>query len=232
MKLDLDEQQTDIQIELLPLVDVVFCILTFFILAAVGSRQQAISLDLPNASTAAALPPAALTTGRDRLYISVDPIGRIYLDQDPILEQNLVGLVRDFYSSNAQGIVVLYAAKDSRYDDVVRVLDVLRSVGGNRVALATLPAGTQSPAAGQDSLPGELSPEIQDLINGGSGTGLPGTGLPGSGLPGGSGLPSTIDPLNPSTTTPIPSSIPGSSPIPTPGSNPTSLPSLPPATEE
>ena len=209
MKLDIDNQQNDgVVIELLPLVDVVFCILTFFILAAVGSRQQAISLDLPNANTGAALPPAALTTGRDRLYISVDPIGRIYLDQDPILEQNLLGLVSDFYTNNSEGIVVLYAAKDSRYDDVVRVLDVLRSVGGNRVALATLPAGAQSQSERQtEILPGELPADIQDLINGSD------SSLPGSSLP------DTSNPLNPSTTTPIPttpdSSLTPSSPLPT-----------------
>lgn len=200
MKLDLDEQQSGVVIELLPLVDVVFCILTFFILAAVGSRQQAINLDLPNASTGSALPPAALTTGRDRLYISVDPIGRIYLDQDPILEQNLLGLVNDFYTGNSNGIVVLYAAKDSRYDDVVRVLDILRSVGGNRVALATLPAGTQSPTP-QDTLPGELPADIQDLING-TDSGLPGGNLPGLG-----------DPLDPSTTTPLPTLPDSSDPL-------------------
>ena len=202
MKLDIDEQQSDIQIELLPLVDVVFCILTFFILAAVGSRQQAISLDLPNANTASALPPAALTTGRDRMYISVDPIGRIYLDQDPILEQNLLGLVRDFYNGNPSGIVVLYAARDSRYDDVVRVLDLLRSVGGNRVALATLPPGSESPAgSAQDNFPDGISPELRDLLNGGSDPTAP-----------------VIDPLNPSTTTPLP----------TPGtSSPSGLPPLP-----
>lgn len=213
MKLDIDERQSDgIVIELLPLVDVVFCILTFFILAAVGSRQQAISLDLPNASTGAALPPAALTTGRDRLYVSVDPIGRIYLDQDPILEQNLLGLVDDFYKGNAQGIVVLYAAKDARYDDVVRVLDVLRKVGGNRVALATLPTGSQPAGTATDSTnPGDIPAEIQDLIN-------------GSGSP----LPGSISPLNPSTTTPIPTT-PGSSLTPgtTLPTSPSSLPSLP-----
>ena len=209
MKLDIDNQQSDgVVIELLPLVDVVFCILTFFILAAVGSRQQAISLDLPNANTGAALPPAALTTGRDRLYISVDPIGRIYLDQDPILEQNLLGLVSDFYTNNAEGIVVLYAAKDSRYDDVVRVLDVLRSVGGNRVALATLPAGTQSQSERQSEiLPGELPADIQDLINGSD------PSLPGSSLP------DTSNPLNTSTTPPLPttpdSSLTPGSPLPT-----------------
>ena len=207
MKLDLDEQQSGVVIELLPLVDVVVCILTFFILAAVGSRQQAINLDLPNASTGSALPPAALTTGRDRLYISVDPIGRIYLDQDPILEQNLLGLVNDFYTGNPNGIVVLYAAKDSRYDDVVRVLDILRSVGGNRVALATLPAGTESQTS-LDSLPGELPADIQDLING-SGSSLPGGELPG-----------LIDPLNPSTTTPLPTT-------PDSSSTPSPLPTLP-----
>ncbi|MEO0867665.1 MAG: biopolymer transporter ExbD [Cyanobacteria bacterium J06642_11] len=218
MKLDIDEQQSDgIVIELLPLVDVVFCILTFFILAAVGSRQQAISLDLPNANTGAALPPAALTTGRDRLYVSVDPIGRIYLDQDPILEQNLLGLVDDFYTGNPQGIVVLYAAKDARYDDVVRVLDILRTVGGNRVALATLPTGSSR----NNTSPSELPADIQDLING-SGTGLP----------------SGTTPLNPSTTTPIPttpgsslpgSSLPGSSVSPgvTTPTSPSGLPAIP-----
>ncbi|MEM6254608.1 MAG: biopolymer transporter ExbD [Cyanobacteria bacterium P01_D01_bin.156] len=212
MKLDIDDQQNGIDIELLPLVDVVFCILTFFILAAVGSRQQAISLDLPNADTGAALPPAALTDGRDRLYISVDPIGRIYLDQDPILEQNLLGLVDDFYTGNPNGIVVLYAAKDSRYDDVVRVLDILRIVGGNRVALATLPAGTQSAGSSQDdTLPGEIPANIQDLINGTD-----------------NGLPSDISPLNPSTTTPIPTT-PDSllSPLPTTPISPSPLQTLP-----
>ena len=197
MKLDIDEQQNGIVIELLPLVDVVFCILTFFILAAVGSRQQAISLDLPNANTGAALPPAALTDGRDRLYISVDPIGRIYLDQDPILEQNLLGLVSNFYTGNPEGIVVLYAAKDSRYDDVVRVLDILRSVGGNRVALATLPAGIQSPDASQNTLPGEIPADIQDLID-------------GSGLPGLPDLPGSTDPLTPSPGTSPSPAVPGS----------------------
>jgi biopolymer transport protein ExbD len=35
--------------------------------------------------------------------------------------------------------MVLYASKMASYNDVVQVLDLLRDVGGNRVALATLP---------------------------------------------------------------------------------------------
>ena len=44
--------EQEVRIEIVPLIDVIFCILTFFILGAVGlSRQQAIGLDLPKAQT-------------------------------------------------------------------------------------------------------------------------------------------------------------------------------------
>jgi biopolymer transport protein ExbD len=61
MKIDyLDDPNQNVHIEILPLIDVIFCILTFFILAAVGlTRQQAIDLDLPAANTGAPLPAQA-----------------------------------------------------------------------------------------------------------------------------------------------------------------------------
>ncbi|MEM6592606.1 MAG: biopolymer transporter ExbD, partial [Cyanobacteria bacterium P01_C01_bin.73] len=61
MKLDIDTGSSDLRIEILPLIDVIFCILIFFVLAAVGlTRQQAINLDLPAASTGAPLPEQGL----------------------------------------------------------------------------------------------------------------------------------------------------------------------------
>jgi len=57
------------------LIDVIFCILTFFILGAVGlSRQQAISLDLPKAST-------ATTPMREMLVVSLDDFGQLYVEK-------------------------------------------------------------------------------------------------------------------------------------------------------
>ncbi|MFN6032855.1 MAG: ExbD/TolR family protein, partial [Dolichospermum sp.] len=52
MKVKLDTPAEDVQIQIIPLIDVVFCILTFFLLAALQfTRQQAINVDLPKAST-------------------------------------------------------------------------------------------------------------------------------------------------------------------------------------
>mgnify|MGYP006272234141 FL=1 len=142
MKVDLlDTPSEDIRLELVPLIDVIFCILTFFILAAVGlTRQQAIDLDLPSAQTGQPIPGQVGQGGiSDRLYVSIDSLGQTYLDQQPVTLDLLYDVLLQFNQVSPNGLIVLYASRDARYEDVITVLDVLRSVGGDRVALATIP---------------------------------------------------------------------------------------------
>ncbi|NJL85112.1 MAG: biopolymer transporter ExbD [Leptolyngbyaceae cyanobacterium SM1_1_3] len=166
MKLDIDSAgYEEVRIEILPLIDVIFCILTFFILAAVGlTRQQAISLDLPTADTGTPLPAQGLNAEDfERLYVSIDGNGQIYIDQQPVSLNLLSDVLVQHQEVSPQGLIVLYAARDARYANVVEVLDLLRSVGGDRVALATLPAGL-------DQLQPEPQPGLEtldDLINNG-----------------------------------------------------------------
>ncbi len=136
MKLDMNNPQSDVHIEILPMIDVIFCILTFFILAAVGlTRQQAIALDLPAVNNSSPVE----GNSRDRLYVSVDSAGQVYVDQSPVP----LGLLYDVLVQHKQiapsGTIVLYASRSARYEDVIKILDLLRTVGGDRVALATLP---------------------------------------------------------------------------------------------
>ena len=141
MKVDLLETPSeDVRLEIVPLIDVIFCILTFFILAAVGlTRQQAIELDLPAAETGEPIPGQVDGAVGDRLYVSIDSLGQTYLDQQPVTLDLLYDVLLQFSQVNPGGLIVLYASRDARYEDVVTVLDLLRSVGGDRVALATLP---------------------------------------------------------------------------------------------
>lgn len=178
MKIDLlDTPSEEVRIEIIPLVDVIFCILTFFILAAVGlTRQQAIDLDLPNASTGTPLPPQGLGAEailRDRLYVSLDDIGQVYIDQQPVSMAILSDVLQQHRRFSPEGLIVLYASRGTRYEDVVNVLDLLRAVGGDRVALATLPDSSaetdESPALPESF---EFDP-------------IPGLGNPGLDSPGG-----------------------------------------------
>ena len=133
-----ESQSRDLKIELLPLIDVIFCILTFFLLAAVNfTRQQAISLNLPQAKT-------GTPQMKDMLIVAIDDIGQLYVEKQLVTRSVLAANLEEYKKNNPDGLMVLYAAKNTTYREVVEVLDILREVGGDRVALATVPATGES----------------------------------------------------------------------------------------
>jgi biopolymer transport protein ExbD len=173
MKINLDTSPEETRIELVPLIDVIFCILTFFLLAALQlTRQQAINVDLPKAKT-------GQTQMREMLIVSIDDFGQTYIDQLPVNYQQLDQKLKSFQTQNPAGLMVLYAPQNAKYAKVVEVLDKLREVGGERVALATLP--TSAPSA---------SPQ-------------PNPSLPNSGIPATPGTGNLVQPLPSSLATPL-----------------------------
>jgi biopolymer transport protein ExbD len=144
---DITDHQ-EVRIEILPMIDVIFCILTFFILAAVGfSRQQAISLDLPKAITGE-------PQMRDMLVVSLDDQGQLYLEKNPVTQVQLYSAVKNYHNLNPTGLMVLHASKSITYDKVIEVLDLLKEVGGDQVALATLAGNSQIPNQTVNPYPG------------------------------------------------------------------------------
>ena len=173
MKINLDTPAEEARIELVPLIDVIFCILTFFLLAALQlTRQQAINVDLPKAKT-------GQTQMREMLIVSIDDFGQTYIDQLPVNYQQLDLVLKSFQSQNPAGLMVLYAPQNARYAKVVEVLDKLREVGGDRVALATLPSSAPSPLPNA-SVPNSGIPAAPAIGN--SGQPLPSPLAPGQQL--------------------------------------------------
>jgi biopolymer transport protein ExbD len=154
----------EVRIEILPLIDVIFCILTFFILGAVGlSRQQAISLNLPKASTGS-------PQMREMLVVSLDDFGQVYVEKQAVTREQLLGAIQNYHQFNPKGLMVLNASRNSTYNEVIQVLDLLRQVGGERVALATLPGSTNptnadAPGNGLNSWQQPLNPSNPLLPN-------------------------------------------------------------------
>jgi biopolymer transport protein ExbD len=129
-----DASGDEVRIEIVPLMDVIFCILTFFILGAVGlTRQQAIEQSLPQASTGE-------QQMREMFRVSIDPIGRIYIDRDPVEFEELPERLQAYQAENPEGLVVVFGHPMAQYDDVLQVLDLLRSIGGDRVSLGVNPS--------------------------------------------------------------------------------------------
>ncbi len=146
MKVHLDSPGEEVQIQIIPLIDVIFCILTFFILAALQlTRQQAINVDLPKAST-------GVTQMREMLVVTINSTGQTFVDRQYVDRNQLYQALQAYRQSNPDGLLVLYASQTAFYNDVVQVLDLMRQVGGDRVALATLPA-TNNPVPGTSPAP-------------------------------------------------------------------------------
>ncbi len=174
MKINLDGNTDDVRIEIAPLIDVIFCILTFFILATLQlTRQQGIAVDLPGATT-------GVPQIRQVFVVSVDVLGQVYVDQQPVTTEQLKQQLVGYKQLNPEGMMVLYAPRNAIYDDVVTVLDLLRSVGGERVALATIPTVNQP--AGSPTIPGIPGGQPPVVIPS-PGNALPVVPIPGQSVP-------------------------------------------------
>jgi biopolymer transport protein ExbD len=170
--------QQEVRIDILPMIDVIFCILTFFILGAVGlSRQQAMNLDLPKAST-------GTPQMRKMLVVSLDDLGQVYVEKQLVTRNQLFDAIKNYHQFNSNGLMVLHASGKTNYNEVIQVLDILRQVGGDRVALATLP-GESDPSNNSlnltplpsrnklpENVPSSWQPKVPTSLEQGSGDSL------------------------------------------------------------
>ncbi|MBW4554551.1 MAG: biopolymer transporter ExbD [Trichormus sp. ATA11-4-KO1] len=143
MKVNLHTPVEEAQIQIIPLIDVVFCILTFFLLAALQfTRQQAINVDLPKASTSTV---PGVTSQSGSQIVTIDAVGNIYIEKQPVRRDELAQRLTQYLQANPNGILVLNASRTATYNDVIEILDLMRQVGGDRVSLGIIPGPSPIP---------------------------------------------------------------------------------------
>jgi biopolymer transport protein ExbD len=126
------------EINVIPLLDVVFSILAFFILLTAGLTQpSSIGVDLPqtnrNSTSNSGNP-----TQPDMLVITLDRSGATRIDRQPLPQAALEQRIKSYLVQYPQGIVVLNAEDNSvSYQQVIVFLEYLRGLAGDRVAIAT-----------------------------------------------------------------------------------------------
>ncbi|NWF58169.1 MAG: biopolymer transporter ExbD [Fischerella sp.] len=157
MKINLHTPIEEAQVQIIPLIDVIFCILTFFILASLQfTRQQVINVDLPKASSSTA-GSVNLPQGRQILPVTIDAVGQTYVEKQPIKREQLADILRQYLQENPNGTLVLNASRSATYNDVIELLDLLRQVGGDRVSLGIIPGSSEK---SPNSLPGAPVPSL------------------------------------------------------------------------
>lgn len=127
------KQRRDSQIpgiNLVPMLDVLMVVLTFFIIVSMTlTTQQGVEVELPakEAAQPEELPPVAI--------VKLNPQQILFEDQ-PIAETSLLSQIEAFLQENPKGLVVLQAEENLPYEQVVALLGKMKEAGGNRVSLA------------------------------------------------------------------------------------------------
>ncbi len=125
-----DEPDIPPQINIVPMIDVIFAILTFFIMSSLSLiRSEGLSVNLPQASTVQSQPPAEIT-------VTIDQQGRLALNRQPIELDALEAGVRQLLQPNQEALVVLNADKGVNHGQVVEVMDRVRQIKGAKLAIA------------------------------------------------------------------------------------------------
>ena len=125
------------RIEIVPMIDVVFFLLIFFMMASLSMTvYRGLPVNLPRASTGTTPPAetAAITVARD---------GQAYLDRQPVTRATLGERLRGLVGANREVAIVITADEAVAHGRVVEVLDEVRTAGVTRMAIAIRPEAAQ-----------------------------------------------------------------------------------------
>lgn len=121
------------EINLVPMMDVLMTILTFFIIISMTLtvQQRSVNIDLPSTTAG-----ANDVKTPDPLIVGLTRQGTLAIADKPVTDTQLSQQMQVYLQNNPKGAVVLKADKKLPYEQVIQVLGKMRDIGGDRVSLA------------------------------------------------------------------------------------------------
>jgi len=123
-------------INIAPLIDLVFLLLIFFMVTTSFVKETGIDVQRPSAST-------AVLKDKGSILIGVSSDGQVFLDRKRIDIRSVRAHIERCLSENPEGSVVIVADKKSDTGVVIRVMDQCRLAGAGNVSIAASKSGVE-----------------------------------------------------------------------------------------
>jgi biopolymer transport protein ExbD len=121
------------RIEIIPMIDTVFFLLVFFMMASLAMNvYRGMPVNLPAAQS-------GQPTRDDNAAITLARGGETYLNREPTTREALGSQLRAMLSANPNLVVMINADGEVLHRRVVDVVDVARLAGVSRLAIAVVP---------------------------------------------------------------------------------------------
>jgi len=123
-------EEEESEINLTPMLDVVFIMLIFFIVTATFIKEAGIQVERPDTFTADSQDDAAI-------LIAISPNDEIWIDRAERDPRALRGIIERLHAENPKGSIVIQADEGSTHERLVIVMEAAKAAGVTNVAIAS-----------------------------------------------------------------------------------------------
>ncbi len=128
------QRKDDVELNITPLIDVVFLLLIFFMVSTTFERESEINITLPEASE------EYTDTQLDKVEIAIDAEGRLFVNEQSLVNSQL-GTIRDAIQNALYDLedpqIIISADAKATHQLVVRVMDAARQLNLVKITFAT-----------------------------------------------------------------------------------------------
>ena len=126
-----EKDETEYAINILPMIDIIFAILSFFIISSLYlTKIDTIKVNLPKSST-------AVREQNKPQIITIDNNENIYFNSNEISLTNMSSLIRTNIENLEEPIVILRADTSVKHGFIVNLLDELRKIENLKIGIST-----------------------------------------------------------------------------------------------
>ena len=121
--------QPQSEVNMTPMLDVVFIMLIFFIVTASFVKEAGVDVTRPEAMT-------AINKDKGNILIAITENGQIWIDRHQVEPRGLRAVIERLHGENPQGSIVIQADKRSQNHLLVAVMDAAKAAKVNKIAIA------------------------------------------------------------------------------------------------
>lgn len=123
------KEESGQQIDLTPMLDVVFIMLIFFIVTSSFIKEPGIDVERPGGET-------HLLVENQNILIAITETDEIWLNKEPVKPASLKNKIQAMHAENPKGAVVIQADKSSSAESYALVYDAARDAGVTKISLS------------------------------------------------------------------------------------------------
>jgi biopolymer transport protein ExbD len=125
-------ERSSVEINLAPLVDVIFLLVIFFAVSTTFLDSSGLNLDLPSSSSTA-------ETTKNDLMVLLSADGQMSFEGELVELDELDQLLREAMGKSTDKTVILRADTHTEHGDVVRLMDLIRDAGATGLMVDAQP---------------------------------------------------------------------------------------------